>query len=161
APGTIEVFPDTHDAAVVVLDAAAEIHFLGLHVLALGDEPEKGVPAAVARAAGGGKNAPVVKDRRRAALAADVAVVTPEQPAVLGGDGDDAGPQELDVLLHVAHLDRDGGGVPGKIEIRHRRLPNHRAVLLVEGRQGGYVPSRRADQGLAVNQGGFGVSPDV
>src|SRR5262249_16887774 len=149
------------DAAVMVEDGANEVDLLGTNLSPVHGQAQEGIPARALDPGGRAEDAAVVADRRSAALAAEIAAVEPKLLAVRGGDPDQAGAQELDVLPDAADLGHDRGGIPGDVVVLLLRPPADRARPLVKAHEGGGGPARAANQRLAVDQGGFGVGPQV
>src|SRR5262249_57143785 len=74
---------------------------------------------------------------------------------------DQAGAQDLNVLVDAAPLRHDRGGIAGDVVVLLLRPPAERARLLVQGHDGSVRPTRAANQRLAVDKGGFGVGPQI
>src|SRR5262249_28419535 len=126
---------------------------------AASDQPQQHIAAGALVAAGRSEDTPLVDDRRDAADAADVAVVTPQKTPITSRDAHNAAAQELDILPDAADLGDHDRCVAGLVAARHFRLPANAAVLLVEGQQRGTRPARRADESLAINEHRFGIRP--
>src|SRR6266480_549722 len=114
--------------------------------------------------AGAGRGAvdvTVAGERRRdvRAVTADRFPVTPQKPARLRLHPHETLLQELNVLLHAANLDEDGGSVGGFVAFRQRALPNDLTRALVQRDQRGRAAARRAQERVAVNQRRLGVRP--
>lgn len=91
-------------------------------------------------------------------------VVIPEQATIVGSDGNEAAPDDGDVLLHLASVADDDGGVTGAIlafgsEIRRFGFPDNLASFLFEGCEHGVVSARGANEAIAIDQRGLAVAP--